>query len=315
MTVKNTGKNTEKNTAKYPTTLSLTKAKELVEPGANGLSRRSFLKRSSTLAAGLAAGVGFASQLAVAQSRRIDSVGLQLYTLRNELAADFDGTLARVAELGFKEMEFAGYYGRDAGQIRSALDANGLTSPAAHIQWAAVRDNLQAEIERAVGIGQRYIVIPYLQENERSLDHYKRLIETLNTAGEACRDAGIKIGYHNHNFEFDTVDGVVPYDMLLQQTDPALVDMELDLFWIAYAGVDPMPYIEQHAGRFSMLHVKDLTTDGKMAAVGEGAIDFAAIFAHADTGGFKHYFVEHDNPVDAMASVATSIATVNGLRF
>jgi sugar phosphate isomerase/epimerase len=279
-----------------------------------GFSRRGFLKSGGIAAAGLAASTGFVPA-AVAQSNRVERVGLQLYTLRKELAADFDGTLARVAALGYKEMEFAGYYGRSATQVRDALDANGMTSPAAHIQWSAIRDDLNGEIERAAGIGQRYVVIPYLQENERTLDHYKRLVDTLNTAGEACRDAGLKMAYHNHNFEFDTVDGVVPYDMLLAQTDADLVDMELDLFWISYAGVDPLHYIEQHPGRFSMLHVKDLSADGKMVAVGEGAIDFASIFARAKAGGFTHYFVEHDNPVDAFESVTTSIAAVNSLRF
>lgn len=275
-------------------------------------SRRQFLRGAALGLAGLSA----ASALpAFAQSRRVERVGLQLYTLRKEMAADFEGTLARVAELGYQEMEFAGYFDRSAAQVRAALDTNGLSSPAAHIPWSAVRDNLEGEIERAVGIGQRYIVIPYLQENERTLDHYKRLVDTLNTAGEACRDAGLKMAYHNHNFEFEAVDGVLPYDMLLSQTDPELVDMELDLFWISYAGVDPKPYLKEHAGRFTMLHVKDLTADRKMAAVGEGAIDFAAIFAHAEQGGFKHYFVEHDNPVDAFASVTTSIAAVRDLRF
>jgi sugar phosphate isomerase/epimerase len=278
------------------------------------ISRRKFLNRSGLLTAGIASSALLQS-FAVAQSRRVENVGLQLYTLRKELADDFDGTLARVAELGYKEMEFAGYFGRSAAQIKAALDANGLVSPAAHIQWAAVRDNLQSEIERAVGIGQDYIVIPYLQENERTLDHYKRLVDTLNAAGEACREAGLKIAYHNHDFEFATVDGVVPYDMLLAQTDPALVDMELDLFWIAYAGVDPLRYVKEHAGRFSMLHVKDLSVDRKMVAVGEGSIDFESIFALTDTGGFKHYFVEHDNPVDAFESVSTSIESVRRMRF
>ncbi len=286
--------------------------KAVLRPESKGISRRQFLRRSAVGFAGLSA---TSALPALAQSRRVERVGLQLYTLRKEMAADFEGTLARVAALGYKEMEFAGYYDRSPAQVRAALEVNGLNSPAAHIQWAAVRDNLQGEIERAVGIGQRYIVIPYLQDSERTLDHYKRLVETLNTAGEVCRDAGLKIAYHNHNFEFDTVDGVVPYDMLLSQTDPELVDMELDLFWISYAGVDPMPYIKNHAGRFSMLHVKDLTSDGKMAPVGEGTIDFSAIFAHAEQGGFKHYFVEHDNPEEAFSSVTTSIATVRDLRF
>ena len=128
------------------------------------ISRRKFLNRSGLFTAGIASSVLLPS-FACAQSRRVENIGLQLYTLRKEPAEDFDGTLARVAELGYKEIEFAGYYGRSAAQIKAALDANGLVSPGAHIQWAAVRDNLQIEIERAVGIGQDYIVIPYLQEN------------------------------------------------------------------------------------------------------------------------------------------------------
>ena len=252
---------------------------------------------------------------AFAQGRRVERAGLQLYTLREAMNGDFEGTLARVAEMGYREMEFAGYYGRSAGQVRQALADNGMTSPAAHIQLQAVRENLAAEIDFAAGVGQRFLVVPSLPGDERSLDDYRRHAATLNRAGEQCREAGLKMGYHNHNFEFETTDGRIPYDILLEETDPELVDMELDLFWIVHAGHDPMAYFANHPGRFSMLHVKDRDASGMMADVGGGEIDFAGIFAEADTAGFRHYFVEHDNPGDGFASVAASLNHLRELRF
>lgn len=257
----------------------------------------------------------FGGSNAFAQGRSVDSVGLQLYTLRNEMAEDFDGTLARVAELGYREMEFAGYYGRGASEVRQALANNGLVSPASHIQLNAIRENLAQEIEFAAEVGQRFLVVPSLPGNERSLDDYRRHAETLNGAGEECRRAGLKMGYHNHGFEFEPTDGQIPYEILLTDTDPELVDMELDLFWIVHAGADPLEYFTAHPGRFSMLHVKDRAADGAMVDVGSGAIDFADIFAHAETAGFRHYFVEHDNPGDGFASVANSISHLRELQF
>ncbi len=251
----------------------------------------------------------------LAQGRRVASVGLQLYTLRGEIAEDFAGTLARVAELGYREMEFAGYFGHGASEVRRMLVENGLVSPASHISLDAIRDNLAREIEFAAEIGQRFLVVPSLPGDERGLDDYHRHAETLNAAGEACRRAGLKMGYHNHGFEFESTDGQIPYEILLANTDPELVDMELDLFWIADAGADPLAYIAAHPGRFSMLHVKDRTADGAMVDVGSGAIDFAGIFAQVETAGFRHYFVEHDNPGDGFASVANSIGHLRELAF
>ena len=123
------------------------------------------------------------------------------------------------------------------------------------------------------------------------------------------------MGYHNHNFEFEETDGRIPYDILLNETEADLVDMELDLYWIRNAGVDPVPYFENHPGRFSMLHVKDMDEFGRMAEVGRGEINFAEIFSHADTAGFKHFFIEHDQPGNGLASVAMSIYTVRNIVF
>ncbi len=249
------------------------------------------------------------------QTRRLERVGLQLYTLREEMAEDFGGTLAKVAELGYREMEFAGYFGHGAGEVRRLLEDNGLSSPATHIPLDAVRNNLAAEIEFAAALGQRFVVVPFVAANERALDDYRRLAETLNRAGEECRAAGMRMGYHNHDFEFQLVEGRVPYDVLLEETEPWLVDMELDLFWTVHAGVDPAALFATHPGRFSMLHVKDRTADGAMVDVGTGTIDFAGIFAQGDNAGFQHFFVEHDNPGDGFASVTNSIRHLRALVY
>lgn len=273
-------------------------------------SRRQFLLQTGALGA-----ASMIPSLSLAQGRRVERIGIQLYTLRREMAADFEGTLARVAELGFREMEFAGFFNRSAGDVRRVLDRNGLTSPASHIQLGAVRTSLAREIEFAAELGQTYIVVPSLPDNERSLDDYKRHAQTLNEAGEACRSAGLRMGYHNHNYEFEQTAGQVHYDVLLNETDPGLVDFELDLFWITVAGGDPVAYFNSHPGRFTMLHVKDRDTHGRMADVGRGTIDFVGLFSHADTAGFRHYFVEHDNPGNGLASVANSIYALRNLRF
>lgn len=274
------------------------------------ISRRSFLHNAAIAGSALAA-----PGVALGQSGRVEQVGLQLYTLRRELSQDFEGTLAKVAELGYKEMEFAGYYNRSAREVRRILDANGMTSPAAHIQLAAVRANIQREIDFAAELGQQYIVVPFLAPNERTYDDYQRLVETLNSAGEACKNAGLKIGYHNHSFEFEPTNGIIPFDYILDETEPDLVDMELDLYWLANAEVDPISYFQNHPGRWSMLHVKDMDSLGRMSPVGNGTIDFAEIFSHSDSAGFKHYFVEHDNPGDGIASIASSIYTMRNIRF
>jgi len=280
------------------------------------MRRRQVFQALGAAFAASALGTGLGGAKTFGQARRVERPGLQLYTLRRSMAEDFEGTLARVAEMGYREMEFAGYFGRDAATVREALDRNGLVSPAAHIELNAVRENLAAEIDFAAALGQRFIVVPYLPDDERGLDDYRRLAETLNSAGEQCRAAGLKMGYHNHDFEFAPTDGRIPYDILLEETDPELVDMELDLFWIADGGHDALAYFEAHPGRFTMLHVKDRAADGATVDVGAGEIDFAAIFAHGETAGIEHYFVEHDNPGgDGFASVASSLAHLRGLRF
>ena len=274
-------------------------------------SRRNFLKTAAI--AGVAAAAPW--QRVLAQSRRVGSIGLQLYSLRREMRQDFEGTLSRLAELGFEEMEFAGYFDKSPAEVRRILDGFGMTSPAAHIQLAAIRENLEREIEFAATIGQKYIVVPSVPGNERSIDDYRRHADLLNRAGDACKTVGLQMCYHNHNFEFEDQAGETGYDTLLNSTEPELVKMEMDLFWIVEAGEDPIPYFEKYPGRFTMLHVKDRARDGSMADVGRGIIDFAEIFSYADVAGFDHYFIEHDNPDDGINSIAYSYNSLSRIRF
>ncbi len=277
---------------------------------AGSVSRRKLLYCSSVLAMAAASPLA-----ALAQGRRVENVGLQLYTLRSEMAQGFDATLAKVADLGYKEMEFAGYFGKSPTEVRRLLDQNGLSSPASHIQLQALLDDLEGNIEAALAMGQKYMVVPGLPESQRSIADFQRSAEAMNRAGEVCKTVGIKMAYHNHSFEFEVRDGKLPYDVLLDETEPDLVTMELDLFWIRHAGVDPVAYFEKYPGRFSMLHVKDMDEFGRMVEVGRGEINFAEIFSHADTAGFKHFFVEHDRPENGLASVAVSLYTMRNLLF
>ncbi len=275
------------------------------------ISRRGFIKNLSLT------GLAMTTPMhgAFAQSNRVNSIGLQLYSLRKEMAVDFEGTLAKLAEIGFKEMEFAGYFDKTPHEVRAVLDANGLSSPAAHIPLTDIANNLNQVIDTAATIGQKYIVLPFMIGKDREIDNYPRIAELLNRSGEVAKAAGLKMGYHNHDFEFDMQEGKRGYDILLAETDPDLVFFEMDLFWSATAGVDATEYFRNNPGRFPMLHVKDKAADGTMVDVGRGTIDFAAIFSLASVAGFEHYFIEHDNPSDGINSVTYSYNNVNQIRF
>lgn len=289
----------------------------------HNMDRRSFIKSSAV--AGLSSmaffGAGCASQEEPAVETKeelkgsVASIGVQLYTVRSLMQEDFAGTIERVARIGYKELEFAGYFDHSPSDVRTLIDGLGLTAPAVHVGIGSLRSDLDAVIESATIIGHRYIVCPYLNEDERTLDHYKQHAEFFNTVGEACKAAGVQLAYHNHDFEFFETDGVLPYDVLLAETDSALVQMELDLYWIKKAGYDARAYFEAHPGRFPLCHVKDMTADGEMTSVGSGEIDFGAIFAVSAEAGLEHYFVEHDFPADPMQSITDGYAHVAALRF
>jgi len=240
-------------------------------------------------------------------------LGVQLYTLRDAFEKDYKSTLNALANVGYKTLEFAGYFDHNPNDVKAYMDELGLSSHATHIRLSDMKDNFGSVMETAKTMGQTYLVLPWIAEDVRTLDGYKSIAELLNKRGEEARSAGMKTAYHNHEFEFETINGQVPYDILLSETDPDLVTMEIDLFWTRKANVDPLSYFNKHPGRFFGCHVKDMNNAGEMVSVGDGVIDFEKIFAKSKRAGLEHFFVEHDNPEDAIASVKKSFAYLSSL--
>ncbi|RAJ08188.1 sugar phosphate isomerase/epimerase [Chitinophaga skermanii] len=266
------------------------------------LSRRDFLTSGGILAAAAIAAPSFA----FAKGKK--KVGLQLYSLRDSLPKDVPGVIAQVAKAGFQEVETYGFsiqgqfWGQTPKQFKALLKQHGLTAPSGHYGLGSFlhdgkTDELKAAIEAANVLGAEYVTIPWLEEGQRkSLDDYKRIAEKINIAAKACKEGGIRVAYHNHDFEFKKYGEQTGYDILLADTDKSLVDFELDLYWVVRSGNDPIELFKKHPKRFTMWHVKDMDKQNHAlnATVGTGAIDFKPIFAQASLSGMKHFFVEHE---------------------
>ncbi len=276
-------------------------------------SRREFVGAAGAAALALAARPAWALPTSGA---RLKTLGVQLYTVRDALKADFDDTLRRVAAIGFREVEFAGYMGRTPAQVKASLKAAGLTAPATHLSLEEVEQQWGPTVKAAHGIGIQYLVVPWIDADQRkTLDDYRRVADTFNRLGKQARAEGLRFAYHNHAFEFARMDGQVPYDVLLDNTDPSLVEFEMDLYWTIEGGGNPLAYFARYPGRFPLVHVKDRTAGGQMVDVGAGAINWGAIFAYRKEAGIRHYFVEHDEPKDPFASLAASYDYLHALRF
>jgi len=281
--------------------------------------------------------VGMAAFAArTAWARSIKKVGMQLYTVRTDLGKDFDGTLAKVAAVGYKEVEFAGYFNHTPQQVRDALKRHGLSSPSAHIDYPTVSDpgKWAKALDDARVIGHRFLVNPWIDEPLRNQpDFWKKAVDVYNAAGASAKRHGIQFCYHNHNFEFypgPTSGGKNPIDILLESCDPKLVKIELDLCWIAAAGKDPLDYFRRYPGRFPLVHVKGLKKVPPPSAdpapipevlkdltdVGtDDVVDWKRIFAKSKEAGIEHYFVEHDVPKDPFASLKASYEYLSKLEF
>jgi len=313
------------------------------------MNRRTFIGTSIGASLAAAAKPSWAADTArnvdrSAVAHSIDRVGLQLYTVRDAMKTDFEGTIAKVAATGYKEVEFAGvfdpkggYFGRSPKEVRAILDKNSLAAPSCHAGYDVVEKRWPEALDAAKIVGHSYIICPWIDEKQRAEPGgWKRAAELFNKAGEASKKAGIQFGYHNHSFEFDPAEslgGKLPYDFLLAETDPKLVAMELDLCWISVAGKDPLTYFDKHPGRFPLVHVKDWIKDpnatdtykgatgssvkigGRLADVGQGTIDWKRIFAHSEKAGIKHYFVENDEPKSAFDAIKTSYDYLSKLQF
>lgn len=279
------------------------------------MKRRTFLRGTAALAISPWLSSCAEGEKTVA-GKQLERIGIQLYTVRKQMAEDVPGTLQKIAEIGYDEVEFAGYFDHTPAEIKGFLDAVGLVSPSAHIGLDDIRNSAEQLIETAQTLGNDYLALGWLAPEERgTLDDYRGHIDLVAGFAEQCNAAGIQFAWHNHDFEFVELEGQRPMDMILDGTDPELVQVELDLYWITKAGADPFTCFERHPGRFPLCHVKDMAADSSMADVGDGSIDFGAIFAKSELAGFKHYYVERDDSTEPLKTAARSYTAISGLMF
>jgi sugar phosphate isomerase/epimerase len=255
-----------------------------------------------------------------AASRRLERVGIQLYSVRDEMQKDVAATLARLSEIGYREVEFAGYFGKSPGEIRQLLERNQLTAPSTHVPYEMLKGNWDQTLDQAMAMGHQWVTIPWLAPNLRgSVSSWKAVAADFNRGAERAKSKGLRFAYHNHEFEFKPVEGQVPLDILLADTDPALVDFELDVYWTVNGGADPLAYFRRHPTRFPLLHIKDSAgpPDHKQVDVGAGTINFASVFRlDADQRKtVKHAFIEHDQPPDPFAFAKKSFDYLSRLEF
>jgi sugar phosphate isomerase/epimerase len=225
------------------------------------------------------------------------NLGVQLYTFRKEMDADAIGTLKKIAALGIKKIESAKskkghYYGLEPKEMKNICDDLGMNLKSGHV---ALDDQWQKTMDEAAASGQEYLICSSMPSEGQTIDNYKRVAESFNKAGEECKKRGIKFGYHNHDYEFDTVDGTVLYDVLMDHTEADLVHMELDLGWVVVTGNDPFDYFDRYKGRFPLWHLKDMDlTKKESTEFGKGALDINALIVNLKGSGVKHIFIEQE---------------------
>ncbi|WP_276362908.1 sugar phosphate isomerase/epimerase [Daejeonella sp. H1SJ63] len=265
-------------------------------------TRRHFLKTVGTVALG-----SMILPSLVSARIKIKNPGIQLYTVRAEMLADAHGTLKKLADLGIKQIESArsakgNYYGLTAKEMKQACKDLGMTLRSGHV---GVDAKWQQTMEEAAESGQEYLICSSMPSSGQTLDNYKRTADIFNKNGEECRKLNLKFGYHNHDYEFDKVDGQILYDVLMDNTDPKFVYMELDLGWVIASGQDPFHYFSKYPGRFPLWHLKDMNLQKKESTeFGKGGLDIAKILQHQGESGLKYLFIEQEeyakNPIESM---------------
>ena len=276
-------------------------------------TRRDFLKISSAGALSLALLGPKAFAAASKKDLKKFGVGLQLYTIRDAMSADIPGSMKKVSDLGYMHMEMASYsdgkfYGYAPKEFKKLVDDLGMDIISSHAAVEAkgiTVENAKKMADAHAEVGVKYCVQPWVNAQDRNIKKYKSMIADWNKVGEIMKNVGIQFGYHNHNFEFATVDGIVPYyDLYMKELDPELVTMELDLYWSTKGGQDAVEMFEKYPGRFQLLHLKDMKLDNgpyydvikdDITSVGSGLIDFKRILAAKKKAGVKYTFVEDDN--------------------
>lgn len=245
-------------------------------------------------------------------------IALQLYTLRDYARQDLPGTLRRLSEAGYRAVELAGYYNHTPAQLRKLLADYGLTSISAHISLNEFESNPTQVLEGLQTLGCTYAVVPSIpQERRQTHGQFEQLADTLNHLGELSQEAGLKFAYHNHAFEFSPVENTLLWEALVSRTDPRLVSLELDLYWVSFAGFDPLEILQSYPGRFPLLHVKDMAATEKREdlAVGEGKLPWSRLLPAARAAGAQWYIVEMDHPRDAFKEIISGFEYLKNLTF
>jgi sugar phosphate isomerase/epimerase len=224
-------------------------------------------------------------------------IGLQLYTLREETEKDFTGTLEKVANLGYKGIEFAGYGGMSSKELKLVLDNLGLKAASSHVALPLLENELDQVIEFQQVIGNRHVVCPYLPPERRTIESYYELIKILNDVGRKCHEAGLTLSYHNHDFElFELENGKKPLELLLEETNPEWVKAEFDVYWLTKAGHDPVEWLKRFEGRTPLLHLKDMTPDNEkfFAELGTGGVNLESVINQGEKANVEWFIVEQD---------------------
>lgn len=295
-------------------------------------NRRDFLKISSAGTLGLMALGPLACSPGAAIDRKSFGVGLQLYTIRDAMAADVKGSLQKLSDMGFKNLELADYangkfYGYSPKEFKKMVNDMGMEIISSHTSVEAegiTTESAQKMADDHAELGVKYCVQPWVEEEDRHVEFYKRMVGEWNEVGRIMKGVGIQFGYHNHNFEFANLDGIVPYyDIFMPEMDPDLITMEIDFYWVTKAGQDPVEMFNRYPGRFQLFHFKDMLTQqapyfdivkDDITSVGAGVIDFKRIMAAADVAGMKYHFVEDDNqgngkPFEALETSISNLTT------
>jgi sugar phosphate isomerase/epimerase len=253
------------------------------------------------------------------KGRYIRKIGIQLWTVRESFKADPYGTIRMLAELGYRELEYANLDNLPITpvELRKACDAAGIKIPAAHFNPPVFGQTPEKVKQIAGALGCKYVINSWIDEKERTRDGYYKQAEWFNKLGGDMRKSGFHYGFHNHQFEFQKMEGAkTGLDILFQNTDPARVDFELDMFWVVEGGGDNVDIIQKNPGRIKTCHVKDRTAQGKMVSVGDGVIPWQQIFSLYQKAGIEHFFVEDDDPPTPLrGALQRSIVHLQKLRF
>ena len=250
---------------------------------------------------------------------RREQIGVQMYTLREQAAKDLDATLGTVARMGYAGVEFAGFQGHTAADVRSMLDKYRIMAFAAHIPVTQFENDIESVVSDLTTIGAPWGVIPWIAPEARTPDAMRDLGQKMNGFASRLREAGIRFAYHNHNFEFEEKadTGATLFDTLLQTTDPELVFFELDAFWAAVGGYEPDEVIRANRDRIRLIHLKDAARDNakKDVPFGSGVLDWGAILSAARDAGVEYYITEQDNPNPANPAGDVETALRNAERM